>query len=428
MKKTLQVLRHEFLITIQRVSFIIFAFVIPVVAVLAFGVFKLVQGASENDNPVETAAPEEFHLEIEGFVDQSKLIQEIPENLGEGYLIAFADEDAAKQALLAGEINAYYLIPSDYMSNGQIFYVFPPDKSLLSDGQEWVMQWTLMVNLLEGDVETADLLWTPVWQVDTKVMDVQDQSDSRLEEDCSRPGVACQSNELVRFLPSLLVVLFYMSFMMSSSMLFSNIGTEKENRTIEVLLLSVSPRQLLAGKTLALASAGLLQTIVWLAATYALFNLGGQTLNLPENFVFPIDILVWGIGFFIGGYLLYASMMAGAGAMVPKLKEAGAASFIAMSPLMAGYIVGLIAPIAGITHTLLPYLLSFFPFTSPVVMVMRIANSTVPFWELLLSIGLLYMTAYLAFRAVAAMFHAQTLLSGQPFSLRRYFSVMLGRR
>jgi hypothetical protein len=60
-------------------------------------------------------------------------------------------------------------------------------------------------------------------------------------------------------------------------------------------------------------------------------------------------------------------------------------------------------------------------------MVMRMTDSSVPLWQLLLSAGLTFLTAYLVLRAASAMFQAQNLLSGQSFSVQRYFRAMLGR-
>lgn len=287
------------------------------------------------------------------------------------------------------------------------------------------MKWTLLVNLLDGDMQTASLIWNPVWNLEEYSINQQPQAAILPGEDCSRPGFACESNDLVRYMPAIMVAIFCIAFMVSSSMLFNSVGNEKENRTIEVLMLSINPRQMLAGKTLGLGIAGLIQTTVWLCTAYILFN-GGTTLSLPENFTFPIDILLWGLVFFLGGYALYASLMAGAGALVPRMKEAGIANFIAAVPLMIGYVVGLTAPLAGATNAALPVFLSFFPLTAPVVMVMRLTDSLVPLWQLLLSAALTYISAYLALRTVAAMFHAQNLLAGQPFSIKRYVMVLLG--
>jgi ABC-2 type transport system permease protein len=323
MRKVLLVVRQELFTTFRRRSYLLFAFGIPIVAVLIVAGVRLAQGGGDNDNGVTASHPDVFHIEREGFVDQSGLIQVIPQNIAVDHLVAYQGEEQAKQALRAGEITAYYVIPADYIEKGKFFYVYPDTRSYLSDGQEWVMSWTLMVNLLSGREDLADKVWSPMWQLQETSIASGSQAGAALEEDCSRPGVACQSNDLIRYLPFITMALLYVALLVSSSMLFNSIGSEKENRTIELLMLSINSRQLLAGKTIALGVAGLTQTAVWLGAIFIAIIIGGSTLSLPENFTFPIGIIAWSLVFFFGGYGVYASLMAGAGALVPKMKEAG---------------------------------------------------------------------------------------------------------
>jgi ABC-2 type transport system permease protein len=425
MKKILLIIRQEIITTFSRPSFLVVAVGIPLLGVLILGGVKVIQSRTDDTDTNSDSPVEEWQMEVEGFVDQADLIQVIPPDLPEGHLISFQNEDQAKQALASGEISAYYIIPKDFVEEGEIFYVFPESRPLIDDGQKWVMRWTLLVNLQGGDLESANWIWNPVGKLDERVItasaEVEIPDD---DEACSRPGSACQSNDLIRYIPSLMAALFYISFMFSSTMLFTSVGTEKENRTLEVLLLSVSPRQLLAGKTIGLGIAGIIQTILWLGAVYTIFNLGGSTLSLPENFSFPAEILVWSLIFFLCGFGVYASLMAGAGALAPKMKDAGAANFIAMSPLLLGYLVGIMAPLAESAEAILPIILSFFPLTSPIVMVMRLTDSMVPLWQLLVSAGLLIATNFVINRATASIFKAQNLLSGEPFSLKRYFRVL----
>jgi ABC-2 type transport system permease protein len=431
MHKTLLVLRQELASTFSRRSYLIFAFGVPLLAILVLGVLKFIQARSGGSGNLSTSTQASPAGDLEGFVDPGGLIRAIPDNLdaaanGSWGLIAYPDETQAKQALADGAIAAYYVIPPDYLETGKIQYVYPNSKSYLAGGQEWTIQWALTANLLENDLELANRIWNPVQQLRETSIASPSQAGSLSGEDCSQPGSTCRSNKLIRYLPSLMVVFLFMSLMSSSSMLFNSIGIEKENRTIEVLMVSIDSRQLLAGKTIALGLAGLIQTVAWLGVAYILLNLGGSALQIPEGFSFPVEILAWSLLLFLGGFGLYASLMAGAGALVPKMKEAGIANFIAMIPLMLGYIVGLFAPLAEASDALLPIVLSMFPLTAPVLMVMRLVDGAVPWWQLGIAIGGTYLAAYLALRAAAAMFRAQNLLSGQPFSLGRYLRLMIG--
>lgn len=426
MQKTFLVMKQELRITFSRPSFLGFAFGIPVLALLIFCVVKIVQYRSTLTAEQDNSSPSTYQFEREGFTDHSGLITTISEDISD-YLIPFENETLAIRALQDGEISSYYIVPMDYIERGEVQYVYPDGKPFLSSGQEWVIKRNLILNLLHGNVDLADQIWNPIRQLDVQYLAPQDQNITFPEEGCTRPGSICESNKLIQLIPSMMVALFFIAFTSSSSTLFSSIGAEKENRTIELLMVSIKPRQLLAGKTAGLGIAGLSQTTMWVAVIYIIFNVGGNTLQLPDEFIFPAGIMVWSLVFFLGGFGLYASLMAGAGALVPKMKEAGIANFLAMIPLFFGYAIGLIAPLAGSADTNFLVILSIFPFTSPVVMIMRLTVGNVPGWQVIISICLLFITAFLILRIVAAMFNTQNLLSGQPFSVKRYLMALTGR-
>ena len=412
MNETVRIARHEMITAFRRPSFLLVAFGIPLLMLLIVGGLALVKRGSAG--AAAGSGGPRFEPEVEGYVDHSGLIDVIPASVPAGHLQAYTNEEQARQALDTGQIAAYYVIPADYVETGELFYVYPDSKSLTSDGQEWLMLRALLTNLVGGDDELAQWVWDPI-----------DLEVTNLAPEPVRG--ADQSTRLLRLLPAVMVILLFATLMINSNLLAESVSSEKANRTIEVLMLSVTPRQMLAGKIVGLGIAALLQTIAWLGAVYIVLTAGGPALNLPRGFTFPAFLLVWGLVFFLLGFAIYASLMAGVGACASKLKEASQASFIVLSPLMAGYLVGLIAPLTEASREALPVALSLFPLTAPVVMVMRLVEGSVPAWQLLLSVGLMVATAYLIVRAVAAIFRAQYLLSGQSFSLPRFFGALLGR-
>jgi len=424
MRKVYLVLRHELITTLRRRSFLLVAFGIPLLALLVFVGVTIFRGGSPASGVIAPQAAETSELEVQGYVDQAGLISLIPQDIPEGYLIAYPDEDHAQQALQAGEIAAYYVVPEDYVETGDLTIVSPDPSPFPAHQQDWAMRWTLLVNMLGGDAELASQVWNPV---NLQVTDLapQRQYDSYGAEDCTTPGMACESNLLIRYLPMIMLVLFYAFITTGSSLLLRNISGEKENRVIEILMLSVSPLQVLAGKIIGLGIATLLQMAAWVGTVYVLFSVGGGTFNLPAAFQIPPSLLAWGLVFFLLGYALYASLMAGAGALVPKLKEATQATWVVMAPIFVGYILMLF--LFDDPHGALVTGLSLFPLTSPVAMIMRLTVGGVPLWQPLLAAGLLVLTAILVVRAVAGMFQAQHLLSGQSFSARRFASALLGR-
>jgi ABC-2 type transport system permease protein len=425
MRKTVLILRHEIITALSRPGYLLFAFGIPLLGMLIFLGVTL----TRNGEPTEESdvGPEgKTELEVEGYVDSSGLIQSLPEDLPQNLLLAYDNEDLAAQALEAGVISAYYIIPEDYVASGEFIYVHPNNSPFSSQGQDWVMSWTLMVNMLDGDTDLASRIWNPM-DLQIKNLDPAPKVDRYTQEDCSRPGYQCESNALVQMLPFGVVILFFVFTGVSSGQLLTNITKEKQNRMMEVLMLSIDPREMLVGKIIGLGIVSLLQVTFWAVTMFIMLRMGANTLNLPENFSIPTTVLFWWLVLFLMGYAITASLMGGIGALVPDTKAASQASWIVMLPLMIGYFFAVTPLGQQDPHGIVSTLLSIFPLTAPVVMVMRVTIGNVPIWQLLLTILLMMGTVVLIIRSVARMFRAQTLLSGQPFSMSRYFRALVGQ-
>ncbi|NIM92874.1 MAG: ABC transporter permease [Anaerolineales bacterium] len=423
MKKTFLVLRYEILTNLRRPSFLLITFGLPLLGLLVFTVVTIVRNNRTAD-PSAAEPSEQTDLLVEGFVDQSGLITVIPEDLPPGILLSYADEDAAYDALENGDITAYYIVPEEYVENGEFIYVRPNYSPLSSGGQEWMMRWTLLYNLVGGDIEFASRIWNPM---DLEVTNIspQPEHDRYSSEDCSKPGYTCESNPVIRMLPMFIVVLFMIFLSAGSGILLRNVSTEKQNRMMEILILSVNPRQMLGGKMIGLGLVTLVQLVVWVSTGYLILTMGGDTLNLPEEFSLPFSLVIWTIVFFLLGYALYASLMAGAGALVPRVKDIQQATWVLMLPIMLSYFFA-VTPIGqNDPNSALVTGLSLFPLTAPIIMIMRLTITEVPLWQLAIAIVALVVGTTLTIRSVARMFHAQTLLSGQPFSPKRYFKELL---
>ena len=424
MRKMLLVTRHELLTTIRRPSFLLVAFGIPLLTILVLLGVTILRGGSSGASVVPDDTAGAAELEVQGYVDEQGLLGVIPRDVPPGYLIAYPDEKQALQAMEAGEITAYYVVPKDYVETGNLIIVTPAPSPFPAHNQDWAMRWTLLVNVLGGDVELAHRVMNPV---NLEVTDLAPEPQYRASSDqeCSKPGMTCESNLLIRYLPMIMLVLFYIFITTGSSLLLRSISGEKENRVMEILMLSLSPLQVLAGKIIGLGIAGFLQMAAWVGTVYVSLRIGGQTLSLPPGFQIPSSLLAWGLVFFLLGYAVYASLMAGAGALVPTLKETTQAVWVVMLPIFAGYLVGLF--LLEEPHGVIATGLSLFPLTSPILMMMRLTVGGVPLWQPPLAAGLLALTAIIVVRTVARMFHAQNLLSGQSFSVKRYYGALLGR-
>ena len=412
MKKTFLVLRNEFIGVVTRRSYILTLILIPLIGFLIMAVVSALQngsGTGSGSNVITELVSPSAAQTLEGYVDPGGLVKTVPNSLAKR-LQAYASEKDAQQALRIGEISAYYLISPDYLQNGSVTYVRPDFNPLGGITQSGVIRDLLDYNLLNGNQQLFERL----------------KGSLNLQELTLNQQPARESgNALTFILPYVVTMFFYIIILTSASLLLSSVATEKESRILEIVMTSVTPTQMLAGKIVALGVTGLIQTVVWSGAGVLFLRLSGSSLNIPVAFQLPVSFLAWGALFFLLGYALYGSLMAGLGALVPNLREASQVTLVVIFPM--------IIPLFFINNLIndpnggLSLFLSLFPLTSPVTMMTRLAATQVPPWQPLLAAALLIGTIYFAVRSVAGMFRAQNLLSGQPFKLGRFFGELFGR-
>jgi ABC-2 type transport system permease protein len=412
MKKILIVTKNEIITILSRPSFWIAVLGIPLAASIIFAVVGALQKNTVASQTVSQVFVGQQDTRPEGYVDLSGILREIPESVPAGAYIAYPDETSARAALGSGRIAAFYIVPEDYITRGKIRYIRPDFNPLGSnDKQSSLFTWVVQVNLAGGDWLFTNLVSGPL----------------KLDEISLSPvAPPDQKNPLAYWTPYAITLLFYMLIMGSASLLLSNVSKEKENRIIETLLTSVTPRQLLIGKVFGLGLVGLGQTVLWLGTSYVLLNISGRALKLPSGIHLPFSFLTWGLVFFLLGYAVYASLMAGLGALAPNLREASQATFVIMLPLIIPLFfsstVFMNEPNGPIATGL-----SLFPLSAPVAMMARLSSGGVPYWQAPLAAVLLALTAVLILRGVAGMFRAQALLSGQGFNLKSYFRALVGK-
>ncbi|MDY6846507.1 MAG: ABC transporter permease [Chloroflexota bacterium] len=411
MKKTWIVLKTEFINTITRRSFLLTLILVPLVPALILGGISLFGGDEGGSSIGELFQPSQGDSLPDGYVDFSGIIEQLPPGLDSDFLVEFKNQDAARNAILADEIGGYFLIEKDFLNSGEMKYFREDFNPLTAMETTGIIDSVIRYNLLERDLDQLAIFSQPI-QVNRV-----DLAPDVEERDTSNP--------LSFYLPYGVSMLFYVIIITSASLLMSSIAKEKENRVMEILMSSVKPIQLFAGKIFALGLVGLLQMVLWLGSGLLMLRLGGRTLNIPPNLQLPAGLLPWGIVFFILGYLVYATIMAGVGAFVPNLKEASQATFYIIAPILIPLM--LVGVIIEQPNATLPTILSLIPFTAPTTIMTRMAVSPVPLWQLLVAITLLIVTILLLIRAVAGMFRAQLLLTGKKFNLGSFIKTLLGQ-
>ena len=367
MDKTLLIFRHEFLCTIKRTGFIIMTVIVPLVALLAIGVSQLVSGIIKP--PVQ-------EVTTIGYVDESGGFQQYTSQ-GNITLVCFDTPDDATEALVKGDIKEYFVIPADYVSIGVISRYTLEKQPVAPVDITAAIRNFLLSNLLAGKVPaaTVDRVEAPLNLVTIRLT--------------ATGAIAPEQGGLVNIIiPGVFSLLLLLAIMFSSGYLLQGLSEEKENRLIEILLSSVSARQLLTGKVLGIGAAGLAQVAVWVVSAPLLLNLasssvGGfiSTIQLPANF------LVLGIVYFILGYLLLAVVSAGIGAISSNFREGQQLIGIFTLPLLVP--LWFMSFLMMFPNNPIWVVLTIFPLTAPVEVMLRLGVSDIPAWELAASIAVL---------------------------------------
>jgi ABC-2 type transport system permease protein len=216
--------------------------------------------------------------------------------------------------------------------------------------------------------------------------------------------------------PAAFSYILYLSVLITASKLLTNTIEEKSNRLMEVLVSSMSPLELMAGKVLGTASTGLAIIGSWVAcATLGIFALphlvpGGLPFD-PGAVVGDPRFIVSFVVYFLGGYLLFAALLVAIGSVVNSLQEAQnllmPVNIVLMLPMLA------LIPVTQDPNGALAKVLSFIPFFTPFVMMNRAAGPPA-LWEYVATSALLIATLLGMFWMAAKVFRVGILMTGKP--------------
>jgi ABC-2 type transport system permease protein len=249
----------------------------------------------------------------------------------------------------------------------------------------------------------------------------------RLEEDGSEKE---SSVELTMAIGFVMIMFMYMFIMIYGAMVLQGVIEEKTNRIVEVMVSSVRPFHLMMGKIIGVGLVGFTQLFIWIAmgavlltAVASLIPSAGITgsgssedimkiigLLASVNWVYILGFFVL---FFIGGYLIYASIFAMAGSAVDNPQD----SQQFMTPITLIFVFALYSGLYSVNNPdgPLAFWCSIIPLTSPIVMMIRI-SAQVALWETLLSLFILYVSVFLTVKFAARIYRVGILMYGKKNS------------
>ena len=349
------VLGEEFRRATRRIAFRVMTLAVPAILLVLLIAVPVIRGLTSGDEEGEAEAGRIGLLDLSG-----ELLTEAAE---EEDIRVFPDRQAGVAALVADAIESFFVIPQDYIESGRVEWLRTGSAVTAGisaeDDTRRIESW--LRGALVSEVLRPEIAMRFVRTASFESLVVEEGGDTRA-------GPEEVSLVSASYMFSILLLL---SVLTGSGYLLQSVSDDKENRMMEVILTSISPLALMAGKVLALGSVGLIQVSVWATS---MVLIGPRILdNFPNLGQLAVDplLLVWLVAFFLAGYFVLGVTMAGIGAATPSYREAAQVSILIYMPSVAVpmWLFMLIAgnPDGGIARGL-----SYFPFTAPVTMMLRI--------------------------------------------------------
>ena len=311
-----------------------------------------------------------------------------------------AERDRLNQQVSAGKITGYLWLSDAALEKHKVVYStkeaadFEQSSDLRSALRSAVIKLNLQQRGMAGD--DVDAMLKPI-----KLETV------RVER--GRQGASGSTVFLTAFG---MVMLLYAVVLVYGMAVMRSVIEEKSTRILEVLLSTVTSKELLAGKILGVGAVGLTQIIVWIifAALFSAPGLIAAKSLLGQVHIPVLGMIAFGI-FFLLGYLLYSAMYAAIGSMVNTDQEAQQMQWPAMLPILIA--VFLMNAVIQHPNSALAFWLSIIPFFAPILMLVRILIEQPPMWQIVLCIGIMLATIYGLWMLAARIYRVGILMYGK---------------
>jgi ABC-2 type transport system permease protein len=307
--------------------------------------------------------------------------------------------------VLAGTFDGYLVLPEDLPGATRLQYVSKnaADFRILGVLQGVIGQSVVSQRLVKAGIspsEVASLTRPPAFET----------------RQLTKTGEKKSSDFLSVLLTGLMfAMLLYMTVLLYGQVIGRSVLTEKTSKTVEIMLSSVRPMELLFGKVLGKALASLLQYAVWLVISFLVLKLAGPVLGVTLNLGIGMSTFAWLVVFFLLAFFLYCSIYAALGAVSEDEQHLGQLAWPVILFLVLPVVM--ISPIITAPQAPFVVVLSIFPLTAPIVMLLRIVIGGAQAWEIALSVGLLVVTIAGVIWLSAKIFRIGILMTGKRFKL-----------
>ena len=412
MKHLKIIIEREYLNKIRNKSFIIMTFVSPLIVVAFALIIGFLTDVNSKSNAKDILILDESGLFGTTFTDTETIHYE--------YLKDKTLQEARAEVLETSKYGLLY-IPKEETAQKAFYSEESPSLSLVNELTGALEKTLFQYNLTQKGIDKAE--------IDSARTKITLQMENFTGEKTSE-----FDNVMKIAIGGVAGYLIFMFIIIYGNMIMRSVIEEKTNRIVEIIISSVKPFQLMLGKIIGTSLAGITQFAIWLVIGGVLFALAPslfqvdtptatQAMAATEShseisniitalYHFPfLETSGVFLLFFVGGYLLYSSLYAMVGAMVDNETDTQQFLMPILIPLMLAFYVGMFSVIEE-PHGTISVVFSYIPLTSPVVMLMRIPFG-VAWWEVLISLLLLYITFFLVIKIASKIYRIGILMYGK---------------
>lgn len=347
-----------------------------------------------------------------GYVDHSGLLEDAAPLEVNGSLFepaiefaAYPNFEQAQADLDAEVIQAYYVIPENFPQNQEVelYFMDAPSMGAQNQFRQFILQ-------------NLDIF-----------QELDPQSVERLQEGSLLTMSTLDGSRQMRedqwfmfIVPIIAGITFIIVVLSSGGYLLQAVVEEKENRTMEIVITSVTPTQLMTGKTIGNISVGLTQLIVWLIFAWIGLDVAGNFWPFLQDFSIPGETLLVMALLFLPAFVMIAAIMSTIGAIMTDMREAqqvssGFSSLVTI-PLF------FVTPIMMNPNSTIAVILSYFPPSAPITVLLRMAFTTLPTWQLTLNVLILVVFAVFSVWLAGRAFRMGMLQYGKKIAFKDLFA------
>jgi ABC-2 type transport system permease protein len=439
MNKSILILKREYLTRVKKKSFIIMTLLVPIM--MAALTILPVYLASMDDKEERTIA----------VYDPTGLILDKLENQGftKFHYIPEHEYNDVSKNFKSGKYYALLFIPTNILTTNQAELI--SDKQVTFDVKNMVTN--RIEKIIEGDKRQKVINETGMPDLEKKLAATKTNITLNTIKLGEKGEAVKSSTEMAMGIGYAAGFLIYMFVLLYGMMVMRGVMEEKTSRIVEVIISSVKPFQLLFGKIIGIGLVGLTQIAIWIILGIAIITgasmflghaaaetavqtqsimAGGQTMGqvavaspVKENIVLDmiqmagnlnISLIIFALFFyFICGFLLYASLFGAIGSAVDSDEDAQQMMMPVMMPLI--FSIMLLFAVAKNPEGSLAFWASIIPFTSPIIMMVRIPFG-IPVWQIILSMSLLIATIFGTIWMAGKIYRTGILMYGKKVNLK----------